>query len=155
VLGIAIGVSLQYLPSELIPSPGSHDFLTLVLLFFVGILIAVALVLPGISASYLLLALGMYDVTLQAIKEFNVLYLAPLALGGIIGIFATTKILDKSMKRHPQPTFFLIIGFMLGSLYEIFPGVPSGVQIPIAIGTFVVGFLIILALGMFSRPIDD
>jgi putative membrane protein len=155
IIGLAIGISLQYLPSELIPTVGSRSLFTLLLLFFVGIIIAIALVLPGISASYLLLALGMYDVTLLAIKEMDFLYIVPIAFGGIVGIFATTKILDKSMKRHPQATFMLIVGFMIGSLYEIFPGLPSGIQIPISVASFIVGFLIILALGMFARPIED
>jgi putative membrane protein len=155
ILGLGIGISLQFLPSELIPTVGSRSPLTLALLFVVGIIIAVALVLPGISTSYLLLALGMYDVTLLAIKEMDFLYIVPIAFGGIIGIFATTKILDRSMKRHPQATFMLIVGFMIGSLYEIFPGMPSGIQIPISIASLIVGFLIILALGMFARPIED
>jgi putative membrane protein len=155
ILGLGVGVSLQFLPSELIPTVGSRSMLTLVLLFAVGIIIAIALVLPGISASYLLLALGMYDVTLLALKEMDFLYIVPIAIGVLIGIFATTKILDRSMKRHPQATFMLIVGFMIGSLYEIFPGLPSGIQIPISIASFIIGFLIILALGMFARPIED
>ncbi|MEG2199952.1 MAG: DUF368 domain-containing protein, partial [Anaerovorax sp.] len=113
-------------------------------LLVAGVAIAIALVLPGISASYLLLLLGIYDLTLQAISDFNVAYLAPIAIGVIVGTLLSAKLLEREMKRHPQFTYMLIIGFMLGSLMEVFPGIPTGMDILYCMVTFVIGLVVIL-----------
>jgi putative membrane protein len=146
IVGAAIGVGLEFLPQGLIPAPDEAGFVASVILFFAGVIIAVALILPGISGSYMLLVFGMYDVTLLAIREINISYLAPLVLGALIGTFATAKGIDNLMRAHPRFIFILIIGFMIGSLYEIFPGLPSGVEWAIAPVTFAAGFLIIFCL---------
>ena len=99
------------------------------MLILAGVVIAIALILPGISASYILLMLGMYDLTLIAIKEMNVFYLIPLIIGVLGGTFLTAGILEREMKRHPQFTYMLIIGFMLGSLVQVYPGIPVGTEI--------------------------
>ena len=150
VLGLAIAVGLYYLPENLF---GASDQLTpasALILVVAGFIIAIALVLPGISGSYMLLVFGMYNLALQAVQQVNLLFLAPLAVGVAAGTFGTAKLLDRLMERHPQFIFMLIIGFMLGSLYDIFPGLPSGAEIPISIGTFAAGFAIIFLLVSFQ-----
>jgi putative membrane protein len=93
----------------------------------------------------------MYDITLIALKEFDLLYLLPLVIGLLLGTFLTAGILEREMKRHPQFTYMLIIGFMLGSLVQVFPGVPAGGELWICILTFLVGFSIILWIGRKRR----
>jgi putative membrane protein len=151
LIGAAIGVGLKFLPPDLVPASDDLNIVAFIILFFAGVIIAIALILPGISGSYVLLVFGMYDVTLLAIKEMNVAYLAPLVVGVAVGTFATAKGIDTLMNRHPQFIFMLIIGFMLGSLYQIFPGLPSGIEIVIAPFTFVAGFLIIFLLVSFRK----
>ena len=107
---------------------------------------AVALILPGISVSYLLLLLGLYDKTMQAISEFYMPFLIPLAIGLIVGIIAATKLLERAMDRHPQPTYLMILGFILGSIFNIFPGIPSLPQAPVCLLTFAAGFTAIYFL---------
>ncbi|MDR0357431.1 MAG: DUF368 domain-containing protein [Clostridiales Family XIII bacterium] len=153
--GAAIGVGLKFLPTGLIPTPDDLSFKAFIVLFFAGIVIAVALILPGISGSYVLLVFGMYDVTLLAIKEINIAYLAPLAIGAVVGTFGTAKGIDSLMRKRPQFIFMLIIGFMFGSLYQIFPGLPSGIEIAIAPATFIAGFLIIFFAVSYRKDDKD
>jgi putative membrane protein len=120
-----------------------YHFLMLIL---AGVIIAVALILPGISASYILLMLDMYDLTLIALKEFNLFYLVPLTVGVLGGTFLTAGILEREMHRHPQFTYMLIIGFVLGSLVQVFPGIPSGAEILPCILTFAAGLAVILRI---------
>ena len=151
IVGAVIGISLQYLPADLFTPSGNMDFATIIALFFAGIVLAVALVLPGISGSYMLLIFGMYDITLVAIKEFDIAFLAPIIVGALIGTFGSAKIIDNLINRHPQFIFLLIIGFMIGSLYQVVPkALPVGIQIPISIATFAVGFIVIFILGVFG-----
>ena len=87
-----------------------------------GFIIAVALVLPGISASQMLYMLGIYESTLKAISSLDIFALLPLAVGGIMGTYLTARILEQLIKKHREATFLMILGFMLASLPELLPG---------------------------------
>jgi len=152
VFGVAVGAGLNFIPSGLISETEDTGIMSIIILFATVIIIAIALVLPGISGSYVLLILGLYDEMLLAVRDLHLFYLIPFVVGVIVGIFGTTKLIDYLMKRFPQFIFLTIIGFMLGSLYEVFPGLPHGFEIPISIVVFVVGFVLIFVLGLFSRP---
>ena len=150
IVGAGIGISLQYVPTNLITTSNTFSIVTVIALLVSGFILAVALVLPGISGSYILLIFGLYDITLIALKEIDLPFLIPLAVGALIGTFGTASLIDKLMKRHPQFIYLLIIGFMIGSLYQVFPGLPKGINIPISIVTFAVGFIVIFVLGLFG-----
>lgn len=142
VVGVAIVLSLGYLPkpeSEFSGSTLAH----MAMLFVTGVIIAVAIVLPGISTSHMLLILGMYNTTLEAIKTMNLPFLVPIALGGLTGIFLTTSLLEKALTKFPRVSYFMIIGFVLGSIIDVFPGFPSGWGVPVCAATFAAGFALI------------
>lgn len=102
LLGAAIVVGISVIPAGTSGSQSENWFFSAVLLILAGLIAAVALILPGISVSYLLLLLGLYDKTMQAISEFYMPFLIPLAIGLIVGIIAATKLLERAMDRHPQ-----------------------------------------------------
>ena len=56
------------------------------------------------------------------------------------GIFLTTKLLERLMSRNPQPTYLIILGFMFGSLPELFPGIPTGVDLVASLAAGAAGF---------------
>jgi putative membrane protein len=147
LIGAFTGVSTTYLPEGLFQLSSNFNLFNFSMLILAGVVIAIALILPGISASYVLLMLGMYNLTLVAIKEFNLLYLVPLVIGVLGGTFLTAGILEREMKRHPQFTYMLIIGFMLGSLVQVFPGIPVSSEILPCILTFFTGLGVILWIG--------
>lgn len=115
----------------------------LALLLIAGVIAAAALVLPGISVSYLLLMLGLYDKTMAAISGLDILFLLPLFIGLCAGIVLTTKLLDRLMSDHPRATYLIILGFMIASVLEVFPGVPPLGQWPVCAVTLVAGFFVI------------
>jgi len=108
-----------------------------------GIIAATALVLPGISVSYLLLMFGIYESTMRAISEMNLSFLMPLGIGVVIGILLVTRGLEIAMTKHPKPTYLIILGFVIGSLIETFPGIPVGFEWIMCILTAVLGYSII------------
>ena len=81
LLGAAIVVGISVIPAGASGSQSENWFFSAVLLILAGLIAAVALILPGISVSYLLLLLGLYDKTMQAISEFYMPFLIPLAIG--------------------------------------------------------------------------
>lgn len=113
------------------------------LLMLSGFIAAVALVLPGISVSYLLLLMGLYDETMRAIGELYLPFLIPLGMGLLLGIVLTTKLLERAMSKYPQPTYLIILGFVLGSMAEVFPGLPSLHRLPLCALMLAAGFLFI------------
>ncbi|QIB69119.1 DUF368 domain-containing protein [Aminipila butyrica] len=147
VLGAAIAYLITLFPKGLLAvEPGFH-LSSFFMLLAAGVVIAVALILPGISASYVLLMLGMYDLTLMAIRDVDLAYLTPLVVGVLGGTFLTAGIIEMEMDRHPQFTYMLIMGFMVGSLMEVFPGVPQGAALVQSTVMFLVGLGVILWIG--------
>lgn len=150
VLGAGVVTSLTFLPENLFASAsgGVEGFL---IQFFGGVVISIALILPGISVTYMLLVLGLYQGVLSAIGNLDVLYLLPLALGLVAGILLLTKALEGAMKHFPQPTYMIILGFVLGSVGQVFPGVPTGIDIPVCLALAVVGFVLIYFLSKLEE----
>ena len=147
ILGFAIVLLMSAEPTAITDMATAHGILSVVFLFIAGIIIAIALVLPGISGSFMLLILGLLDVTLNAINTFNIPFLIPLGLGVAAGTFGTAKIIEKFLKKHPGKTYKLILGFVVGSLVQLFPGIPAGSQIIASVAAFIIGFLIIFWMG--------
>ena len=105
------------------------DFGGYVLLFFIGIVGACALVIPGISGSMLLLILGYYrplvSVVTDNILRFNnvgvsVLILGVCGLGIVVGFFLISVIMKLLLEKYPRGTYFAIIGFIIGSLPTVY-----------------------------------
>ena len=94
----------------------------------------------------MLLMLGLYEMTLSAIKDFHFGLLVPLIIGAVGGTLATTRLLENLMTRHPQGTYLWIVGFVLGSVLTVFPGLPSGWNWLICPVMTVAGFFILFKI---------
>ena len=150
LLGAALVLAMAALPDTFLPAGAGGGLGQWLLLVLAGVLAAVALVLPGISVSYFLLLLGLYDRTMRAISRLDLLFLLPLALGLALGVLACTQLLDRAMKRYPCATYLIILGFVLGSLVDTFPGLPGGGQWLACLLTAAGGFGLILLLSRYE-----
>ena len=108
-------------------------------LFFSGIVAAVAMIIPGISGSFMLLLLGCYATVITAVSDLNIPMLIILAAGCGIGIILGSKIIDKLLKTHAQATYFTILGLVVGSLPHMYPGFAFDAQGIAAIVLMAVG----------------
>ncbi len=126
--GIAIAVAMTYGESSALFDFSGSMVRKLIMILIAGIIIAVALILPGISTSFLLLALGLYEDFLRAVQEFDMGFLIPLGIGVVLGVLLTTKALEYCLKEHATPTYLMILGFILGSFGEIYIGWPEATQ---------------------------
>ena len=140
VIGILGVVILALLPTGLFAPDGSFGPGAVLIQLAGGVIIAVGLVLPGISVSQMLYMLGIYEGIIKNISTLNILPLIPLGAGVLGGIFLTAKVLEGLMQRHPQPTYLIILGFMFGSLPELFPGIPQGIDIVYGVIAAALGF---------------
>lgn len=109
-------------------------------LFVAGIIIAIALILPGISGSFMLLILGLYSTVINAVTVLNTLILFPIFLGCVVGTIVITKIIEQLLDKYPEPTYMIIFGFILGSVLKVFPGY-GGINSLIGIILGIAGFV--------------
>ncbi len=148
--GFALVLLLSFLPQDMFVFT-NHSFAGFFLLFFTGIPLAAGFVLPGISLSYLMLVFGIHRPLLSALSGFEIMFLLPLGLGLAVGTMLVTRFIDKAMTHHPGPTYFIIIGFVLGSIIEIVRNLPTPDSFfiyPAAVVLFIIGAI---AVWLYSR----
>ena len=139
--GIILVVLISFIPEGVVRL-GEGNFLIQIV---AGIGVSIGFVLPGISFSYLLVVLGIYESLITYLSALDFLPLIPLCIGLCIGILVLSGFLKKAMESWPSITFPLIMGFVLGSLPQVFPGVPSGMDMVFSVLSFIVGALSIWA----------
>ena len=96
-----------------------HSIGNMVLFALCGIVLAVSKVMPGISGSSLLIALGLFEVTISSVAHLDIYFIAPLCVGLLIGLFGFAKVMDMCLKRFRTETYMLIMGLTIGSLMII------------------------------------
>ncbi len=115
---LIIGTIVAYIIVGLVPLDMPHDPLTI---FFSGMIAITAMILPGISGSFILLILNQYDYVLNAVKSLDILPMIPLGIGMAVGIMGFARILSWLLNRYHQATIAVLVGFMIGSLRRIWP----------------------------------
>ena len=90
-------------------------------LVVMGALAAVAMLIPGISGSFVLLIFGAYPTVLQAVADFNMLLLIPIALGVGAGLVFGARMIAVLLERFPAPMYAFILGLVAGSILYLYP----------------------------------
>ncbi len=90
-------------------------------LFMGGCIAVCAWILPGLSGSFLLLVLGLYQTVIGAIKNLELLTLGYVGFGCVVGLMCFSRILRLLLARFYDVTVAVLVGFMLGSLTKIWP----------------------------------
>ena len=91
------------------------------LLLVSGALGAVAMIIPGISGSFLLLAIGTYATVIGSVSDFNIPLMIPTAIGILLGLFFGAFLVRTLMKKVPTQTYGSILGLVIGSIFTVFP----------------------------------
>ncbi|HDZ3299836.1 TPA: DUF368 domain-containing protein [Staphylococcus aureus] len=125
--------------------------------FIAGMCASSAMLLPGISGSFMLLVFGVYGTVMLAISEVVKLnfvglpILLAVGFGVLAGFIISSKIIQYFLSHHKLMTFALIIGFVVGSLFAVFPGLPTNtVMWFVSIVVFIIGFIVSLTLGRIT-----
>lgn len=113
-----IGVVTAYFVTSM--SPTSLE-VTPLFIFLSGMVAICAMILPGISGSFILLLLGMYAPILMAIKNLELVTLSLFVGGCIVGLLSFSRVLSWMFSSFKTTTFALLGGFMLGSLNKVWP----------------------------------
>ena len=151
ILGIIIVFLISLIPQELFQTDLNNGIIDYLIIMVAGVIAAIALILPGISVSYMFLVLGIYEETIKAIDDMYIPYLLTLGIGLFIGIVLTTKILEKAMTIYTKATYLIILGFVIGSVAAVFPGIPDGIEIIMSIISLCMGYFIIRKLSSIEH----
>ncbi|RAR63137.1 putative membrane protein [Onishia taeanensis] len=144
-----------------------------------------AMLLPGISGSFLLLTMGLYSSVMEGLKAFDVVLMAQFGLGCLVGLVTFSRLLSWLLSRFHTATLQLLIGFILGSLPLLWPWRelvsyrlgPDEQIIPMeyryllpndyaqltgdpsalfpAVALMLAGLILVLAVGRFASPTDS
>ncbi|HFQ6124281.1 TPA: DUF368 domain-containing protein [Staphylococcus aureus] len=125
--------------------------------FIAGMCASSAMLLPGISGSFMLLVFGVYGTVMLAISEVVKLnftglpILLAVGFGVLAGFIISSKIIQYFLTHHKLMTFALIIGFVVGSLFAVFPGLPTNIVMWfVSLVVFIIGFIVSLTLGRIT-----
>ena len=125
-------------------------------LFLVGAVAAASMVIPGISGSMVVLILGYYELMTVSISKLNMIFIIPFAIGILVGIMAILKLIKYLLDKHYTRTYSCIVGFVVGSLLMVFPGLPVGVMgYVITVICIAIGIMLSYMVEKYSERIKD
>lgn len=150
IISVAIGLILAYIFVGLNPIATNHS---LPVLFISGLIAICAMILPGISGSFLLLLLGQYDYLLNTINTMNIVEMGTFIIGAVIGILGFSKLLNYLLENYESITMAFLIGIMLGTLrlpVNTIQSTINGSWIPCIVVAAIGFILIIIIEGAFK-----
>jgi putative membrane protein len=129
---------------------GDH---TPLVLFVSGAIAICAMILPGISGSFILLILGQYEFILNAVRTRDIGSLVMVAAGCAVGIIAFSRVLSWLLRHYEQATIAILTGFMVGSLRKIWDEASAGWkpeygagEIALTVALVLIGFALVSAI---------
>lgn len=122
---LLLGLAIAYYITIAAPAQGSD---ALLMVFFAGAIAISAMILPGISGSFILLLMGMYQIILPTVSNFietrsmdSFIIVAVFAAGCLVGILTFANVFSWTFKRYKEQTLAILTGFMIGSLNKVWP----------------------------------
>lgn len=161
LFAIAIGLPLLNSAEETMTTLSATP-LTMIILFFIGIIASATMVIPGVSGSLVLMILGYYYSIINAVKTFFdalkafdipvmfdlCLILVPFGIGVLLGIFLIAKLITFLFESFGIQTYCAIFGLILASPFAIFYNTGLFGQLSsLSMGTIILGFILAIAGG--------
>ena len=146
-VGLVIGLSFFFVSSL---STSNSIFS----IFLAGFIAISAMLLPGISGSYILLILGKYEFMLDSISSFNWINILIFSLGAITGILSFSKMIHYLLKNYYKSTIFFLSGLMMGALNKVWPWQLDN-KIVVPEGDILLPFIIFIISGIISYKLKS
>lgn len=118
LVSLCLGIGFAYWITVAAPMQWSSSSLSL---FFAGAIAICAMILPGISGSFILVLLGLYPVVLGAVKAFDLGVMLIFASGCLVGLLSFSRLLSWVLQRWRDFTLAFLTGLMVGSLNKVWP----------------------------------
>lgn len=154
VLQVALGIAAGVVICTVSPAQ-TPDSLWFV--FICGMIAICAMVLPGISGSFILVLLGKYELIIGAVSDLNLVILGTFAVGALIGIVSFCKFLTFVLNKAYKATVLVMLGFIIGSLVKIWPwSAANTLTLNIQAGVFcLVGIALVAAIELIAHRLSS
>lgn len=128
-------------------SSNLHNNTSFLYLVLAGFIMSIGVVVPGVSSTVLLMIMGVYDMYLLAISTVNLYILIPMGIGLILGGYVFLNIIRYSLTNFYTQTYYAILGFVLGSVFILYPGITLNLQ-------GIISILLLLVCFLFSTKLE-
>ncbi len=118
IISFIIGVFIAYGITRLSPVGNPESIFYI---FLSGVIAICAMVLPGISGSFILLLMGSYTLILKALNEFDFLVITVFIFGCLTGLLSFARLLNQLFKSYRDLTIAMLTGFLFGSIDKVWP----------------------------------
>ena len=113
---------------------------------------AVAMIIPGVSGSFIMVLLGTYATVISAVRDFNFAVLIPVAIGVVVGLVFGARLIRFLLKKFRLMVFSAILGLCAGSLYAILPaGFGLNIETAIGFAALIAGAALSLIVGKYTK----
>lgn len=161
-LGFLLGAALAFYITVATPAETPSHFL---FIFLCGAIAICAMILPGISGSFILVLLGKYFFIMEAVKTLDLKVIAIFGIGACVGITSFSRLLSYALNHMRNITLAVLSGFMLGSLNKVWPWKETieGVEQNVAPNAFVwqavclalLGFVMVYGIEKISSKSEN
>lgn len=161
-LGFLLGAALAFYITVATPAETPSHFL---FIFLCGAIAICAMILPGISGSFILVLLGKYFFIMEAVKTLDLKVIAIFGIGACVGITSFSILLSYALSHMRNITLAVLSGFMLGSLNKVWPWKETieGVEQNVAPNAFVwqavclalLGFVMVYGIEKISSKSEN
>jgi len=161
-LGFLLGAVLAFYITVATPAETPSHFL---FIFLCGAIAICAMILPGISGSFILVLLGKYFFIMEAVKTLDLKVIAIFGIGACVGITSFSRLLSYALSHMRNITLAVLSGFMLGSLNKVWPWKETleGVEQNVAPNAFVwqavclalLGFVMVYGIEKISSKSEN
>lgn len=153
ILLMFIGIGLLVIMSFTTGGAGNQvidtSLISMIKMFGIGVLSSATIVIPGVSGSFLLMVIGYYEPLLRIVNEItsftnlynNIIVMIPLGIGLVLGAILIARVIDFCLKKYPVKTYYVIIGFVIASIIEVFLSV---FEYSYTIPTIIVGLILMV-----------
>ena len=149
IFSFSVGVLLVLLEKKLNFSENNISQFSFAYLLISGFFMSAGVIIPGVSSTLILILMGVYDAYLLSVSSLYIPFLLPLGIGLIIGSFICMKLIKFLLDNYYSQTFYCIIGFTLGSIFVLYPGISC-------LNDAILGALgLLLGLSIIMLPLGD
>ena len=153
ILLMFIGIGLLVIMSFTTGGAGNQvidtSLISMIKMFGIGVLSSATIVIPGVSGSFLLMVIGYYEPLLRIVNEItsftnlynNIIVMIPLGIGLVVGAILIARVIDFCLKKYPVKTYYVIIGFVIASIIEVFLSV---FEYSYTIPTIIIGLILMI-----------
>lgn len=152
---LIISITFSYFLSSF--SIYETDEISLLYIFFSGVIASSAMILPGISGSLILVILGVYAYLIKSLDNLEMIVIFTFMSGALVGLLGFSRILKYLFNKHRDTTYTIMLGLVIGSIEKVWPWNKSfstelsNLNLFLSISLVILGFIIVILLERIKK----